>query len=254
MIAFCLVATGGERYTRYLGRLMGSISTYMPENEMIIFSDEVSEKSKITMTYPPNTMDTYVPPPMTFWRVPHKDLGWPRATLMRYHAMLQERDLLRQYSHVFYMDVDMLVCQPITAQEICGDGITAVIHPGFPNAFERNHNSMAFVPESIQPKPVYYQGCFIGGKTGDFLSMMEKIRFAIDIDDRNKVMALWHDESHLNRYLIDHPPAIKLSPTYAFPALHYLRDVSSWSDAPAGEIRPKIRHLEKTEQHLWKNK
>jgi Glycosyltransferase family 6 len=247
MIAFCLIATGGSRYTQYLDPLLRSINRYMPaEHEVVLFTEYAS-----TRLHRQISLDNSLP---AIWSVHQPDLGWPRATLMRYHAMLQHQSLLQQYSHVFYMDVDMLVCQPITSDELCGDGITAVIHPGFPDAFERNHKSMAFVPESIQPKPVYYQGCFVGGKTGDFLSMMEKIRFAIDIDDRNKVMALWHDESHLNRYLIDHPPAIKLSPAYAFPALHYLRDVSSWSDAPADEIRPKIRHLEKTEQHLWKNK
>ena len=35
-------------------------------------------------------------------------------------------------------------------------------------------------------------------------------------DLENGVIALWHDESHLNRYLIDNPPSITLDPSYCF--------------------------------------
>ena len=30
----------------------------------------------------------------------------------------------------------------------------------------------------------------------------------------HRYIAVWHDESHLNRYLIDHPPTKLLSPEY----------------------------------------
>ena len=35
-------------------------------------------------------------------------------------------------------------------------------------------------------------------------------------DLENDVIALWHDESHMNRYLIDNPPSLSLTTTYCF--------------------------------------
>lgn len=238
VIAFILIATGGERYTKFLSPLMGSIWRYMPNNEIVIFSDEVKIEQSIDKR-------------IYTWHIRHQpDLGWPRATLMRYHAMLRQRDLLERFSHVFYMDIDMLVVNPIKEEEILSEGLTAVTHPGFPEAFERNPRSTAYVDNN----PTYYQGCLIGGRTDKFLSMCETIANNIDIDDRNELMAVWHDESHLNRYLRDNPPAKALSPSYAFPALHYLKEPEKWMTVHPTQFVPKIRHLEKTDQGSWKNK
>jgi hypothetical protein len=146
---------------------------------------------------------------------------------MRYHAMLKQRELLSQYDQIFYMDIDMLVCNHVTEEEIFIEGLTAVIHPGYPDSFERRPESTAFVAGS----PPYYQGCFIGGCVRNFLEMCEVIARNIDIDDGNGIVAVWHDESHLNRYLVDHPPQKKLSPAYCFPETY------------SNQI--KIKHLDK---------
>lgn len=241
-IAFILIATGGERYTQYLDPLVRSIEEYMPPRSYI----NIFQEHETFLT-------TYHQNPTTGrgvnW-VPQPDLGWPRATLMRYHAILKQADLWKQYSHVFYMDIDMLVCKHIGDWEICSDGITAVTHPGFPDSFERNPRSTAYVA-GVHP---YYQGCFVGGKTDSFLSMCDTITRNIDEDDRNGLMAIWHDESHLNRYLIDNPPAKVLSPSYAFPALHYLKEPEKWMNGiHPSQFEPKIRHLEKVDQGKWKN-
>lgn len=252
MIGLVLIATGGPRYTQFLLPLAQSITRFMPPNEMVLFTDERSANDKVTMPSAYSQDPSCIPLAMTFHRVYQPNLGWPRATLMRYHAITQEEKLLHQYSHVFYMDIDMLVESPINAHEICSDGITAVIHPGYPQSFERNPASAAYLPGDNH---TYYQGCFIGGETAAFLYMAKEIADGIDRDDEKKLVALWHDESHLNHYLAYHPPTIRLSPAFAFPAPHYLKTPDRWLAGRSLEgFVPKIRHIEKTEQGKWKNK
>lgn len=248
-IGFMLIATGGPRYTKYLNPLVASIAEYMPENEIILFSDEVRTNGMIRIPIIGNDMAVSYPT-VTFHRVFQPDLGWPRATLMRYHAMLRQAELLKKFSHVFYMDVDMLVRNKIESEEICADGITAVLHPGYVTTFERNPQSTAFVEGDDFN---YYQGCFVGGETNAFLQMCETISKNVNQDDGNAVMAIYHDESHLNRYLIDHPPAKILTPAYCFPGPAHIKFPERWSKVPVSQIMPKIRHLEKADQGTWKS-
>ncbi len=39
----------------------------------------------------------------------------------------------------------------------------------------------------------------------------------IDIDYSRGIIAVWHDESHMNRYFIDNSPTVILSPSYCYP-------------------------------------
>jgi histo-blood group ABO system transferase len=131
---------------------------------------------------------------------------------MRYHGLLEHHSLLSGYGQLLCLDVDMLVCSRIRAEEISSQGITAVIHPGFPTTFERRRESTAFV----EGEPAYYCGGVVGGERGSFLHMAGIIAKGIDADRANGILAVWHDESHLNRYLYDHPPARVLTPAYCF--------------------------------------
>jgi histo-blood group ABO system transferase len=150
------------------------------------------------------------------------------------------------------MDIDMIVEKPIEQASICGNGITATLHPGFPESFERNPKSTAYLPATVTAP--YYQGCFIGGRTDSFLNMSRSIAEAIDKDDKCGIMAIWNDESHANKYLHQNRPAITLSPGYAFPALHYLKHPETWCPEAPEKYQPFIRHLEKVDQGKWKNK
>lgn len=208
-VGIILVATGGEKYMRFVKPLIDSLKKFFPPHDVILFTD--SEESFDAI------------------KIPQPNLGWPRASLMRYHAMLLQRNLLSQYDQLFYMDADMRVCNPVAGEEIYAHngGLTAVIHPGYPSAFERRQESTAFV----EGNPPYYQGCFIGGDGIAFLKMCEVIAHNVDVDDSNGIVAVWIDESHLNRYLVDHPPVKVLSPAYCWPET-YLNHL-------------KILHLEK---------
>ena len=46
--------------------------------------------------------------------------------------------------------------------------------------------------------------------------MAEVLADRVTKDLENDVIALWHDESQMNRYLIDNPPTLSLTPSYCF--------------------------------------
>ena len=46
--------------------------------------------------------------------------------------------------------------------------------------------------------------------------MSKVIADRVTDDLQRGVIALWHDESQMNRYLIDNPPTLSLTPSYCF--------------------------------------
>ena len=142
---------------------------------------------------------------------------WPFPTLHRYHYMLDQEAALRENDYLFYLDVDMLFVDAV-GHEILSDGITAILHPayaiaeGYKHPYEQNPLSTAYVA-----RQKYFCGGFQGGKTEAFLRMASATRSAVDADKENGIIAAFHDESHLNRYLIDNRPGLVLGPAYCFP-------------------------------------
>jgi hypothetical protein len=227
MIGVLLIASGGDRYTNYIPELFSSLRKFFPPHEVILFTNNGDIRHHMT-------------------EVPIDNLGWPAASLKRYHIFLKHRNLLENFSHVFYMDIDMRVNSPIEASEICGDGLTAVLHPGFVGydykAYCRDSRSTAYIGGNSGQ---YYQGCFQGGRTKDYLDTAEILCHHINVDDAAGVTAEWFDEAHWNWYLYHNPPAIALSPIFAYPQ----KDESY--PAVQGQV-PKIIHLEKWNQEAWK--
>lgn len=160
------------------------------------------------------------------WRVPRGTVRlrwphepWPKPTLKRYHAFLRHERRLRRMDYLFYCDADMRFVAPVAA-EVLGD-LVATQHPLFHDAprarfsYERRPESTACVKgdEGVR----YFAGGFFGGRTERVLAMARTIRHNVEEDFRRGIVALWHDESHMNRYFVDHPPSVVLTPAYCFP-------------------------------------
>ena len=112
------------------------------------------------------------------------------------------------------------------AKRFC-DGVVATRYPyqslmdPSSQSFDRNPKSLAYVP--FDQTVSYYAGGFNGGKTESFMEMAV-IANNVNKDLEKGVVALWHDESHMNRYLIDNPPALQLTPTYCYAEEFYGTD------------------------------
>jgi histo-blood group ABO system transferase len=155
--------------------------------------------------------------------VDHKD--WPWMTLGRYKIFTDNSHQLSSMDYLFYCDADMRFVD-FVGDEILSERV-ATQHPGYigeRGTPETNFRSLACVypHEEMQ----YFAGGFNGGTSNEYLKMANHISKNIDIDYTNGIIALWHDESHLNRYFIDNVPTKILDPSYCC--------VESWIDCPFG--------------------
>ena len=144
---------------------------------------------------------------------------WPMPTLKRYNYFVKEKDFILEHDYCFYFDADMRIDHEVTKEEVCDDLVVTLhgyqsLHPPEQMSYERRPVSRAYVPFGEEGK--YCAGGFNGGKTTEFIRMSEVIAYRVNKDLENDVVALWHDESHLNRYILDTPPTKVLDPTYCY--------------------------------------
>jgi hypothetical protein len=221
-----LIIATGEKYHKYIQPLLASARTYFVPHTPIIFSDA----EDIGCAEHP------------FMRIPHEH--WPGPTLHRYGTFLRAWSFLHSFDHLFYIDVDMLFVAPV-GKEIFSDGITATLHPGYvgtPGTPERNTHSAAYIPSNARNQ--YFCGGFNGGTMEAFMEMTDYLDADITRDERLGITAIWHDESHLNKYLWDNPPAKTLDPSYCYPENAGAYYIDKWKHVGLN-VTPKIIALEK---------
>ena len=152
-------------------------------------------------------------------KIPQEHKEWPYITLERYHTFFENKELLRGQDYLFYTDADMIFENEV-GREILSNRV-ATVHPGIYGGrgnVETNPNSLAYIAPN---EPVlYFAGGFNGGSSSEFLRMSEAISINVDIDRANKIVAKWHDESHLNRWFIDNPPTKILDCGYCYSYSH----------------------------------
>lgn len=206
-IAIITIATG--RYDIFIPGLIESCQkNFLPtlEKKYFIFTDSDNIKSSGDVI-----------------RIEQKKLGWPFDTMLRFHMFNTIKESLREFDYVFFMNSNLKITSTVGSfiletPEECG--IIVTLHPGFylqnKNKYplERNPHSSFYIPQGKER--YYFQGCFNGGKTQEFLEMSEILASLIDVDIENNIIPLWHDESALNWYLIEKNPRI-LDPTFSYP-------------------------------------
>ena len=180
-------------------------------------------------------------------------LGWPGDTLYRYHRFCSIAERIRAcgIDVLYYIDADMRIADAVGREFLpaAGKPLLGVIHPGFfgqpsGGSPERRPQSSACIGAD-ETYPRYICGGVQGGLTEAYLQAAACIRDRIDADDRNGIVAVFHDESHWNRHMASHADAFTLlPPDYCYPD-SYLDD----ADALPGCV-PRIVALSKGTRHL----
>ena len=243
---------GTNKYLDYLPQYYENIEKYfLPNSEKTIlaFTDGELEDT-------PDNLKVY-----------HQEhLPWPYITLKRFEIINKAREEIKKNDWFVFIDADALPVATITEEEFlwrCCEASTdqvplfGVHHPchylmmpphnELPGAFDQNPKSEAYVDfnnedtpwkmseESTRPRP-YYQGCFWGGQVSEVCAMIDELELRTNKDLEQNVVALWHDESHINRYFLDNPDIVyTFGSEYAYPELF----------SEVCFFEPKIVHLKK---------
>lgn len=165
---------------------------------------------------------------------PVDSIEWPYPTLMRYQYFLSQKEYLKKFDYIFYLDLDMRIVN-VVGDEVLGEGLTVAPHPGYYvrkeiiPPYEPNKESKAYIhrPGAVmddngKPRffPYYCAGGFQGGKTDLFIDAMETMQKGISDDLSKGYIAVWNDESHWNKYIFDVQdklPITRLDPSYVYP-------------------------------------
>jgi hypothetical protein len=149
--------------------------------------------------------------------------GFPMDSLLRFEMFLSIEVKLAEYDFVFFFNSNMVFAREVNGEIMPTEGkdLVGVLHPGlfrrsslwYP--YERNKLSMAYV-ERNNIVMRYFMGSLIGGTSKAFLELCRTCAEWIAEDFRNEIIAIFHDESHLNKYFATRDILI-LDPGYAYP-------------------------------------
>ncbi|XP_041580940.1 histo-blood group ABO system transferase isoform X3 [Vulpes lagopus] len=143
---------------------------------------------------------------------------WQEVSMHRMEMIsnFSQQRFLHEVDYLVCMDVDMKFCDHMGVEIL--SPLFGTLHPGFYGAareaftYERRLQSQAYIPRD--EGDFYYAGGFFGGSVVKVLQLTTACHQAMVVDQANRLEAMWHDESHLNRYLLDHKPTKVLSPEY----------------------------------------
>lgn len=199
----CILTIATNKYIQFVERLLNNIEDNFlngHEIQCLLFTDhevETSDNVKVC-------------------QIGHQP--WPEPALKKYNYINSQSEYLKNFDYVYLFDADVGIVD-IVGEEVLQD-LVGVLHPYkilepkniYP--YEKRKQSTAYISDDNHDK--YYAAAFVGGKSSSFLKMAKTISGRVLEDEKNGIIAKWHDESHLNKYFNENPPT-SLSPSYMFP-------------------------------------
>lgn len=176
-------------------------------------------------------------------KIHQQRLGWPNDTLLRFQLFSRIENELRYFDYIFFFNANAEIVRPVQPGDLLPtkeEKLVAVLHPGYynvgPSKFtyeSRQKKSTAYIPKGKGRR--YFAGGLNGGIAADYLELISTLKANIQKDLENGIVAVWHDESHLNHYFLHRTPKI-LSPAFIFP--------EGWNlpFEPVVLIRDKTKH------------
>lgn len=211
------ICTG--KYSIFWDEFYKSCETHFLPNckkKYFVFSDTLNKAQ-----YPDNVELIY-----------QEKLGWPYDTLKRFDLFLSIKNELSALDYLFFMNANLVVQRDIDDAILFVDNKPADLivthHPFFHWVehskhfpYERRKRSTACMGKN--EGNMYAFGALNGGTSESYLEMAATLSANIQKDLDNNIIALWHDESQLNKYIwMTNKTVRRLDHNYAFPERHDL--------------------------------
>ncbi len=151
--------------------------------------------------------------------------GFPADSIGRFDMFLSIEEDLKSMDFVFFFNSNMLFLDHVGREILPLDnqsGLTGTLHPGYYNVskekfpYERDPRSTAYIPNIEGVKYHYFMGGLNGGRTTNFMTLCRDCSANIKLDEKNNIIACFHDESHINAYFLQKDVLIMPS-SYGFP-------------------------------------
>jgi glycosyltransferase involved in cell wall biosynthesis len=199
-----LIIIGTSKYQSFIAPLISSADRYFFNNadsevSYFVFSDE--------------TQDILTTRSVKQVHIEH--VPFPFASMNRFKYFSENKEIFNDMDYLYYIDADCLFINRVSGETL-GD-LVGVRHCGYYHGggtFETNTSSCLYTPSDKYT--YYYGGGFSGGRKDKYLELSEWCASKIEQDVKNGIIPLWHDETAINRYFLDHAP-LSLSPSYHYP-------------------------------------
>lgn len=149
---------------------------------------------------------------------------WPLITLLRFNTFLMIEPELLLCDYLMFSNANIICDKKVIEEEFLprkSEKLFVTTHPGYYGKkiieypYDRNPKSLAYIPWNCGN--YYVIGAMFGGTSQAFVEMSHKLKDNIAEDLKKNIIAKWHDESHLNRYIIGRDDVRVLSPSYCYP-------------------------------------
>lgn len=146
--------------------------------------------------------------------------GFPADSLFRFEYFLQVKDEISKFDYIYFFNANAEFKQPV-GDELLPDetglamGLWYIMEKPWWNpwrvfdlpaffSYERNRKSLAYIPPYGKDYK-HFMGGLNGGRSQEYLKMIETLAHNIRDDYNRGVIAIAHDQSHINAYMRSHP-------------------------------------------------
>ncbi|WP_338412700.1 glycosyltransferase [Psychrobacter raelei] len=209
-VAILYIATG--RYTIFWDHFYKSAEKYLLPD---------CDKHYILFTDSDDLIDSFKTQSDQVIALKKEAMEWPFCTLMRFRFFLDAENIIKQHDFVFFFNANTEFLSTITQYDLLPLGshenLTLCLQPHMFHrnrekyTYDRNPKSTAYI--AYGEGKYYFTGALNGGKSEAFLDLCHTLYNNTQSDLKQDIIALWHDESHLNKFALGRED-IKILPPY----------------------------------------
>ncbi|XP_074829800.1 N-acetyllactosaminide alpha-1,3-galactosyltransferase-like isoform X1 [Natator depressus] len=203
----------GKYLDKYLKTFLISADSFFMVGHKVIFYVMVDDLSKMPLMElgPLRTSKVFQV---------NKESRWQDISMMRMKTIgdLIESHIKYEVDFMFCMDVDQVFQSDYGLETL--DESVAQLQAWFYKTdkekftYERNPQSTAYIP--LTQGDYYYHAAVFGGTPLRVFNLTRECYEGIKKDKERNTEAIWHDESHLNKYYFINKPTKLLSPEYCW--------------------------------------